>query len=313
MIIKEFRDYSKSKKGKRKVILKCDECSSLVIRHWLKKYNNQKNHFCSSKCKEQSWADGIISKRIKASNLLKFGAENVFQSKQIQQKIKRTNIERYGTENPLGNKEIRKKANKTLKENYGVDSPIQSKQIRQKIKDTNAERYGSENPWSSKEIRTKIKYTNLKKYGVRNPMSLPGFSGKVDWKKARAKSHKTKKKNGSYGKSIAEDNFYSFLLQAFPNKNISRQVFINNWSIDFLIDNTYIQFDGEYFHGLDRTISTIKEFKNPIDKVIYKTYLRDLEQIEWFKKNNKKLVRITDKEFKMLDSQTIVNKISKYL
>lgn len=313
MIIKEFRDYSKSKKGKRKVIVKCDECNSLATRRWAKKYNNQKNHFCSHKCKEQSWTDGIISKRIKASNLLKFGAENVFQSKQIQQKIKNTNIERYGVENPLGNKEIRKKANKTLKENYGVDSPFQSKQIQQKIKDTNTERYGAENPWASKEIRQKIKDTNLKKYGVSNPMSLPEFSNKVDWKKARAKSHQTKKKNGSYGKSIAEDNFYSFLLASFPGRAISRQEVINGWSIDFLIDSTYIQFDGEYFHGLDRTISTIKEFKNPIDKVIYKTYLRDLEQIEWFKENNKKLVRITDKEFKIQDKQKIINRISKYL
>ena len=43
--------------------------------------------------------------------------------------------------------------------------------------------------------------------------------------------------------------------------------------------------------------SSIASSKVPRDKVALKTFYRDKEQNKWFKKNNLKLIRITDKEF----------------
>jgi len=104
---------------------------------------------------------------------------------------------------------------------------------------------------------------------------------------------------GTYGKSKIEDQFYQFLLKHFSENDIERQSMINEWNVDFCIKslNLYIQFDGSYYHGLDRPIQEIFNFKTSTDKTIFQTYLRDQKQNDFFHRNKKKLFRISDKEF----------------
>lgn len=110
-----------------------------------------------------------------------------------------------------------------------------------------------------------------------------------------ARIHETKKKNNSYGKSKIEDAIYNY----FSNKlHVERGKIINGWSIDFYLKDIdcYIQIDGIYYHGLDRTLDEIGKFKTETDKMIYKTILRDNMQNKWFRQNNMNLIRITDLE-----------------
>lgn len=73
-----------------------------------------------------------------------------------------------------------------------------------------------------------------------------------------------------------------------------------SWNIDFYIPeiNTYVQFDGVYWHGLDRPIELICELQTSRNKAIYNNWVKDRLQDEWFLKTNKRLIRITDLEFK---------------
>lgn len=70
-----------------------------------------------------SEVESIMQKR-KATNRLRYGAENPFASDIIKKKIKATNIEKYGCEYTMQNKEIQEKAKKTCLKKYGVDNYI---------------------------------------------------------------------------------------------------------------------------------------------------------------------------------------------
>jgi hypothetical protein len=109
------------------------------------------------------------------------------------------------------------------------------------------------------------------------------------------------KKNGTYAKSKIEDDFYVFLCKKFIN--VERQISIKGWPIDFYIKdiNTYVQFDGVYWHGLNRSLDVIAEYKHPRDVQIHKKYLTDREQDKYFNENELKLIRVTDAQFKRKD------------
>ena len=122
---------------------------------------------------------------------IKYGVENIFESKEIQEKIRKTNIERYGfesilqspefrekfrysclekygVENPMQSPEIQERARKTNIERYGVDYVAKSADIQEKTQKTNIERYGTNWSFQSEDIKDKIKNTNLERYGVEN-------------------------------------------------------------------------------------------------------------------------------------------------
>lgn len=254
---------------------------------WMKKYGVE-NPFQSDKIKE----------KCKEKLLEHYGVENPAQSDIIQKRIKETNIEKYGVSCPLQTKKTKDAFKELCLQRYGVDHNFKSNEIKKKRHKTWVEKYGVDHPSQSEKIKEKFKQTCLEKYGVDHHWKSDKIKLKIDYKLAALRCHETMKKNGTYGKSKAEDLFYRFLCEKFGKNNVERQVRIHDWSIDFYIKThkIYIQFDGVYWHGLDRPIEIIKEFKNPRDKVIYETYLRDQEQNKWFKENNLKLVRVKDKD-----------------
>ena len=92
--------------------------------------------------------------QIKAKECVKekFGTDNIRNVPEINEKIKNTNIEKYGCENPFGNKKVQEKIRMFYQNNYGVDYNMQIPEIVRKSKQTQLERYGVENYcalWSS--------------------------------------------------------------------------------------------------------------------------------------------------------------------
>ena len=115
------------------------------------------------------------------------------------------------------------------------------------------------------------------------------------------KRHETMKANGSYRRcsSRAENAFYEELCCLFGSDDVERAVHVNRWLIDFYVCSidTYIQFDGVYWHGLDRPVDEIAASSSLRDAAILRTFERDGRREKWFLESGKKLVRVTDKQF----------------
>lgn len=192
------------------------------------------------------------------------------------------------------------KVKKTWQEKTGDEHPFKSKSVIEKRRKTWEAHYGTDHPWKSKDVRASIESTWVEKYGVDNPAKSRQVMSKIDQTSLHRKGHETRKRLGTYAKSKIEDRFYECLCMLFGVENVERQVMINDWSVDFLVNKEiYVQFDGIHWHGLDRDIDLIRSSCKPVDAVIAKTYQRDTEQNKWFAENKLTLVRITDKQFKM--------------
>ena len=126
------------------------------------------------------------------------------------------------------------------------------------------------------------------------------------------------KRAGTYAatETAPENACYEALCELFGEDDVERHALVNGWDIDLRVNslNTCIQVDGTYWHGLDRHVATITEFKHPRDRVIYSTFLRDKRQVEWFKSNGLKLVRVTDTQIvRWMKVGTLKDKLSSRL
>jgi len=200
---------------------------------------------------------------------------------------------------------LKTKKQNTFLEKYGEDHPLKVESIKQKVidkspisqkkkKETTLLKYGVDHTFQSEEIKEKRRKTLLERYGVEHPTQLLS---------CMEKQNQTKKKNHTHGKSKEEDNFYLKLCKIFGKKDIERQIIIhNNWCIDFYIKSIklYVQYDGVYWHGLDRPLIEIMKFRTKQDKVIYGKYLTDRQQEVWFKEKKLNLCRIISTELKTL-------------
>jgi len=213
--------------------------------------------------------------------------------------------------NPMSDPEVKKRQKETIQKKYGVDNIAKSKEVREKTKRTNLERYGVEYISQVKETRSKVKQTNLQRYGFVSNLNMPEIKEKSRSLEARKKEYKTKKENGTLATSKREKAFYKLLCELFDASDIEYGAFIHKWEIDFYVKSidTYIQFDGRYWHGLTSDINEIKKLQDGRSKSIYNAYVKDRAQDVWFKENKMKLVRITDEELLILSKDEIRDKI----
>lgn len=159
---------------------------------------------------------------------------------------------------------------------------------------------GTKHPRSTVKARQAAKHTMLSKYGVENPFQLEKAKIATATPAACRARHETMKKNGNYARksSFVEEEFLQCLVGLFID--VKHHEFVHKWDVDFYVKSidTFIQFDGVYWHGLDRPIEVIGEFRNPRDRTIHATFFRDRLQDEYFRSSNLKLIRFTDREFK---------------
>lgn len=254
-------------------LLKCEDCG---IERWVTvggDPENKKEHPCAG-CKfKRNWKDPRIVEKRKQTCLEKYGSTNSFQSP---------------------------KTKETVLKKFGVDCVLKSKEVREKIKNSCIENNGCEFPLQSEEIQARFKSTMLQKHGVEHALQSDEIKSKMNFRDAWKKKHQTDKQNGtfSFTSSKIEESFFNLLKSLY--KVVERQVIIDDrWSIDFYVKDidTFIQFDGVYWHGLNRPLEEIVKSPSPRDKRIVKGYFTDLEQNEWFEKRGLKLLRITDEEF----------------
>ncbi len=140
----------------------------------------------------------------------------------------------------------------------------------------------------------------------------------VDMKQNAQKIHATMKRNGTYGKkqSRVENACFDAMCEIYGSHDVERHVELNGRDIDLFVKSSeiYVQIDGVYWHGLDRPVELIKEFRKSRDRVIYGTILRDIEMNKWAEQNRKRLVRFTDQEItEWLSEKKLVQQVTSAL
>lgn len=196
-------------------------------------------------------------------------------------------------------KKLLKKRQEAVIEKYDGYYVTTTKFLKEQ-KDVCLSLYGVKSRFEAEPILEKIRKTNIERYG------RPTFAGSkqhiesCDWKDIAVKAWKTKIKNGSCSKSLPEEKMYAVLVRFFGDYNVKRQVpLIRQW-VDFYIASIkcYVQVDGEYWHGLNRSSEEISLGKTSQDKKIYKQILRDRQLNQYCCDNNINIFRITDVDVK---------------
>lgn len=173
------------------------------------------------------------------------------------------------------------------------------------------ESIGVDYPLQSQAVKAKSQQTCLAKYGVENVQQVP----EIKARSCQTFLERLEKRQKCLGVwvSKAENDFYSRLLEYFEESDIVRQKYVSGTHrpIDFYIKSrdVYVQFDGVYWHGLDRPINIIRERTNQHSQEIANRWDRDREQDRWFQDHQMKLVRVTDVEFDKLPFDHIIERI----
>jgi hypothetical protein len=200
-------------------------------------------------------------------NICKF--ESFKASGRLRERSRKTSLERYGTTIPMHNEIVKNKHKITLQNIYGIDvtNAMNIPGAKEKRKRTHLERYGFEETFQIEKFRQKRNET---------------------WKNNLPKNYISK----------PELSCLKLLQTQFGNNDVIHQKWVNGHPIDFYVKSidTYIQFDGVYWHGLDRPLSVIRESQTARDQTIACKWLVDRQQDEWFAKHNLKLRRVTDKD-----------------
>jgi len=119
--------------------------------------------YCSQKCSSNS--DETKNKR-KATNIDRYGVDNVSKSDIIKEKIEKTNVERYGSKSSFQNEKVKEKWKTTINDKYGVNHYFKTEEFKEKRNKTISEKYDVEHYTQSDGYKEKVKLTNNEKYGV---------------------------------------------------------------------------------------------------------------------------------------------------
>lgn len=125
--------------------------------------------------------DDVKSKKQKTDNINKQRKQttnnNLLSPKEKQ---KQTLLERYGVDNAFKSKSIQQKAKQTMMDRYGVEHALQNKAILDQVKQTNIDKYGVEYNIISPNNINKRKQTCITRYGQDHFLKNP--TNKTIWK-----------------------------------------------------------------------------------------------------------------------------------
>lgn len=271
--------------------------------------------------------------KVKSTMLNKYGTDNPQKIKSVKEKTKQTKLEKYGSET-YNNSE---KAKQTCLDKYGVKNPYQIPEVKEKSrknlhseesdnkrKQTLLKHHGVTSPLlipdvvnkaqknsHTPEALEKQKQTNLERYGVECPFQREDVIEKTHSEEVKQKRRQTLHKNGTYGKSQAEDKCYDLLQSIFPNAVHHYTSDIYPFECDMYVPELDLYIECHFFwthggHFFDKNnpedLATVEEWKskhtNFYDSAIQNWTVRDLEKLECAHRNNLNyLVFWSEKEF----------------
>jgi hypothetical protein len=170
---------------------------------------------------------------------------------------KKLHTEKYGVENPYQRKDIQDKIKSQNVEKYGVENVFQATKIKDKIKETNKERYGVENPNQNKLVREKIKNTNIERYGVEAPLQNYDI-----FQKSQVNAYRSKlfKNTNIYYRGSYELDFLEKYYDSYPDIK-------NGWAIKYNFkEKKCIYFPDFYIPFLNLFVECKNSYLAKIDK-----------------------------------------------
>lgn len=253
------------------------------------------------------FASADIKIKIKSVLIDRYGADHPQRVLKIKQKTMQTNIEKYGVCNVAKSELIKARTRKTCREKYGKDYLFQTEYFKIAARKTCLARFGVKYHVQRQDMREKIG-KNLKRYrsewkesmmrnhGVDSPFKMPSTRKLCISDSAINKKRATMRRNKTWKSSKPEDRLYEKLVKKYPSTQ--RQAPAGRWSMDFYIPeiDTYINLNGIYWHGRNRTENELISSVSTQDKVILETQRRDKKREAWFKERNLKLVIVWEDE-----------------
>jgi G:T-mismatch repair DNA endonuclease (very short patch repair protein) len=184
---------------------------------------------------------------------------------------------------------------------------VTTKSFKESQRDLCMSLYGVPSRLEASEILSKIEKTNIAKYGKSTFAGSDQHVRSLDYVSISEKAWRTKIRNGSCSKSLPEEMMNQYLVDFYGVSNVQRQVKVLTQWVDFYVPiiDTFIQVDGVYWHGLNRSAEVIKLQKTSQDKKIYKQVLRDERLNMYCKDNGIKLIRITDNDIRVKTKEEI--------
>ena len=160
---------------------------------------------------------------------------------------KATHLARHGVDNPFARDDVKDQIRQTIQERYGVDNPSLSPVIRERRRQTMQERYGVDNPFESEVFQEKSRQTVQERYGVDYVFQSDEII---------ARSMDTKRKNGTFATSSAEDALYELLVGYADQHGMTvvrqhRDEKRYPFAVDFYIPerDLFIELNGSWSHG----------------------------------------------------------------
>ncbi len=233
-----------SKNSHIKIDILCDMCKKNIMSVSYQEYNVSIEHTGSYVCKQCS------PKKVRQSNLKKYGVPNVRQVDEIKNRSQMTMLERYGVKNYAQTEDYHKKMEHIMMERYGVKNASQMDGHKEKCRNTCIEKYGEDygkhfskraisifeektgysHPLRSPTIKEKRRQTNIERYGVVMPSQLPEVREKMSQALYSNSSQKVSRQQHYI------NNIYQGILN-FPVKYYNVDIYLPE-------DNLIIEYDG---------------------------------------------------------------------
>ena len=115
---------------------------------------------------------------------------------------------------------------------------------------------------------------------------------------ATKKGWEARKRNGTLRTSRPERQFVELLREWFGD--VQANPYVDGFWLDAYVPSidTYVQFDGEYYHGLDVSYDRLTASQRS-------KYDRDRRADTHFLQKGARLIRVTDREFREMSTQEI--------
>lgn len=318
--------------GRMHLFTRCDQCTLEFSKRCQSKHMKQRLHFCSRTCLNESQRAGLAKAAKEEHFLGRYGVKNPFSARGVIEARRETFIQRYGVDNPSKIPEVAAKKSVSMKRacrdtdvlerrestmqarygmswlatpaarsalrehsirTLGVDHPMKSHEVIRARAERFCEKHGVDNPRQLPGVDAKIKETCTQRYGVSCVLQRPDLIEKCTAARLR---------NASVLTSEAELRVLRFLREHFGEVEHQVPIFYREgafWLVDFRLaaSNVYVQFDGVYWHGLEKTREELIERARSGDAVAamqLKARQRDHYQDAWFKHSGLTLVRIRE-------------------
>lgn len=235
---------------------------------------------CVCGCGEETrFARGIFAKYKRNHT---WNDENINYRDKIKNSLKKTIKEKYGVDNVMFLQEVKDKIKKTCLEKYGVEWGILSREAKKKTKETIFKRYGVEYLSQNQDIKKRIfdkqkhsyeEIVNIcKEKGYIPLFNVDEYTGHRQYLKFFCKQHEEifetqlffiKTENNQcpkckiHGFSLKEKNILQFVKNMYNGIILENSRYVvTPFELDIFIPdkNIAIEFNGEYWHSLEKTI-----------------------------------------------------------